>query len=72
MKFSTSAKMYAAAAVIKPHAQDQKVQQCWQKSDKLVGKREDDVKGVYTVINGEKTYVEREDHSRDGGAVKDR
>ena len=51
---------------------DKKVQRCWKKSDKLVGKREDDVKGVYTVINGEKTYVEREDHSRDGGAVKDR
>ena len=41
--------------------------------NKLVGKSDDDdVKDIYTVINGEKTYVEREDHSRDGGAVKDR
>ena len=26
----------------------------------MVGKRDDDVKDVYTVINGEKTYMEEE------------
>ena len=31
-----------------------------QKSDELVSKRDDDVKDVYTVINGEKTYMEEE------------
>ena len=39
---------------------DKKVQRCWKKSDKLVGKRDNGVKDVFTIINREKTYVEEE------------